>query len=452
MAMNRWKLSTGLLSVAVVGVSTAVQGCGTTATSSSGSKDSSSSGGVVQLTYWNMWSGQWEQVVQKMVDQFNATHPNIHVNMLAVPSASGDQKLLTAIAAGNPPDVFTEWNASIGQFAAKGAVMNLDKFMTGKYAGLKNWFYPAVTKFGTYDGNLYAMPWTENTFDLYYNKTMLKEAGLNPNDPPTTLAQLWSDQDKEWKFGNGGVVTQMGFYPSQNFEQLMPVFGLSDTDLYHDGKYDLLNAKAENDMSWIAQYKKYPYSQVSAFTSGLNSAAGGSTDAFDIGKAGFTISGMWEMGQIQQDDPSLDYGVVPIPAAPGGNANATWINGNYNMIPTGSKHPQQAFEFISWLAGYENAAWAAEAYPTGGWVPNSPEITKQPAYQKWLSQDPTRKQFVDVLDNPKDTTDPVTPAAMLYQTQLVNAEDYVLQGKKSVQQALSDLQNQANQELQNDAK
>ncbi|WP_169794074.1 ABC transporter substrate-binding protein [Alicyclobacillus acidiphilus] len=409
-----------------------------------------SSGGVVQLEYWNMWSGQWEKVVQDMVNEFNATHPNIHVNMLAVPSASGDQKLLTAIAAGDPPDVFTEWNASIGAFAAKGAVMNLDKFMTGKYAGLKKWFYPAVTKFGTYNGSLYAMPWTENTYALYYNKTIMKQSGLNPNKPPKTLDQLWADQDKEWKIGNGGVVTQVGFYPGSNFEQLMPAFGLSETDLFTNGKYNLLNSKALADMSWIAKFKKYPYSQVSAFENGLNAAAGGSTDAFDIGKQGFTISGMWEMGQIQQDDPSLSYGVIPIPAAPGGNANATWINGNYNMIPKGAKHPQQAFEFISWLAGYQNAAWAAKAYPTGGWVPNSPEITKQPAYQKWLSEDPLRKQFVNVLNNPKDTTDPVTPAAMLYQTDLTNAEDYALQGKMSPKQALTYLQNQANQEMKRD--
>lgn len=461
--MKSWRRGTGMLSITILATTGLLAGCGSgggaSPASSSGSSGSNSSkqassgksSGVVQLTYWNMWSGQWEKVVQKMVDQFNATHPNIHVNMLAVPSKTADQKFLTAVASGSPPDVFTEWSPTIGEFAAKHAIMNLSAMETGKYAGLKQWFYPAVTKFGTYQGNLYAMPWTVNTYDLYYNKTIMKKAGLDPNKPPTTLDELWNDQSKEWKMGSGGVVQQMGFYPGTNFEQLMPAFGLSSSDLFSNGQYNMLNSKSVQDMTWLAKFKKYPYSQVSAFQSGLNSAGGGSVDAFDLGKAGFWISGMWEMGQIKLDNPSLSYGVVPIPATSSGFKNATWINGNYNVIPKGAKHPKEAFEFISWLAGYNNAAWAAKAYPTGGWVPNSPEITKQPAYQQWLSKSPYRKRFVDVLKNPDDTVSPVTPASMLYETKLTNAENYVLQGKKTPTQALKQLQDLSNQEIKNNA-
>ncbi len=407
-------------------------------------------GPVVHLTYWNMWSGVWVKVVQKMVDAFNRTHPDIQVKMLTVPSSSGEQKLLTAIAAGDPPDVFTEWNPYVAAFAQKGALINLSQYMVGPYAGLKHWFYPVAAKWGDYDGKMYAMPWTMNTFLLYYNKTIMRESGLNPNKPPKTLAQLWADQAKEWRYGKDGVVTQIGFYPSSNFDfqQLMPAFGATAADFFHDGKYVLTGKKPLEMMQFEARFAKYPYAQVNAFETGINGAVGGSEDPFELGKAGFFINGMWEIPTIKEFNPHLQYGAEPIPPGPGGFRNATWINGNYNEIPTGAKYPKQAFEFIAWLSGYHNAAWAAAAYPTGGWIPNSPEITKQPAYQKFLNSDALQKPFVSVMLNKHDAITPVTPVDEFFDTKLTNAIDYVLQKKKSPYAAMKHLQDESNQQLQ----
>ncbi len=407
-----------------------------------------SSSKVVHLTYWNMWSGIWTQVVQKMVNQFNATHPDIQVQMLSVPSSNGEQKLLTSIAAGDPPDVFTEWNPYVAAMAQQNALMNLNKFMVGKYAGLKHWFYPVASRWGTYKGQMYAMPWTMNTFLLYYNKTMMKDAGLNPNKPPKTIAQLEQEQAKMWKFGSGHTVQQIGFYPSNaDWDKYMPMFGVTAGQLYNGKKYTMTGKGAKSIMNFYAYFKKYPFSQVSAFQKGLSGAAGGSTDPFEIGKQAFMITGMWEIPTIKQENPSLQYGAEPIPAAPGGHPNTTWVNGNFNEIPKGSKHPQQAFEFIAWLSGYDNAKWAASAYPTGGWIPNSPQITKQPAYQKFLNSDPLQKPFVNVMLNPNDQITPVTPIDMYFEQSMQTNVDNVLQGKVSPQQALQQWQTQLNKQL-----
>lgn len=403
--------------------------------------------GVVHLVYWNMWSGIWTGVVQKMVNAFNATHPDIQVKMLSVPSSDGEQKLLTAIAAGDAPDVFTEWNPYIAAFAQEHALLNLNQFMVGKYAGLKHWFYPVATKWGSYQGAMYGMPWTMNTFLLYYNKTIMKESGLNPNNPPHTMAQLWADQAKEWRFGKGGVVTQMGFYPG-SWDDFMSQFGVTAASLYNGTKYTLTGPRAVALTDYIAKYKKYPYAQVNAFEKGLSGAAGGSEDPFELGKAGFYVNGMWEIPTIQQFNPHLQYGVVPIPVAPGGFADTTYVNGNYNEIPAGTKYPQQAFEFIAWLSGYDNASWAAKAYPTGGWIPNSPQITKQPAYQAFLKTDSRQRPFVNVMLNPNDEITPVTPVDMYYEQKEGNMLDYVLQGKKSPMEALQHWEQDVNQQLE----
>jgi multiple sugar transport system substrate-binding protein len=123
------------------------------------------------------------------------------------------------------------------------------------------------------------------------------------------------------------------------------------------------------------------------------------------------------------------------------------VNGNYNEIPSGSKHPKQAFEFIAWMSGYDNAAWAAKAYPVGGWVPNSPQITKQPAYQKFLNQEPLRREFVNVMLNPHNEITPATPVDQLFDTTLGNDVTAVLEGKKTPIQALQDVQTVSNNAL-----
>lgn len=406
-----------------------------------------STGPVIHLTYWNMWSGIWLKTIQKMVNDFNQTHPNIQVTMLSVPATSegqSEQKLLTAIAAGDPPDVFTEWWPYVASFAQQGALVNLDQFMVGQYAGLKNgWFYPTVTKWGSYQGKMYAMPWTMNSWALYYNKTLFKEAGLNPNNPPKTIAQLDADQAKLWKFGSGGSVKQIGYYPN-NFDFWSAAYHIN---IIKNGKYNMLDPNAVKLMNWIASYKKYPYSQVNAFLTGLNGGNGGS-DPFILGKEAFINDGMWEMPALQQYNPKLQYGIIPMPAPTGGAYGASWINGNYNEIPKGSKHPQQAFEFIAWLSGYHNVKWAAENFPVGGWVPNSPKITAQPAYQNFLKANPLRKVFINIMSNPNNQITPATAVDALYENTMNNDVTAVLEGKETATQALLHVQNAVNKALQ----
>lgn len=401
---------------------------------------------VIHLVYWNMWSGHWETLVKSMVAEFNRTHPLIQVKTLAVPAADGDAKLLTAIAAGNPPDVFTEWNSSIGSFANNGSLVNLNQFMRGSEKKMRSWFYPIALKWATYKGGLYGLPWTMNSDALFYNKTMMKRAGLNPNRPPKTLAQLNAEQAKLWKFSKNGAVQQMGFYDGA-FNTFAGTFGVKD---FIKGKYDLLTPQAKADMKFLSTFKKYPFSKVSGFSSAFSAAAGGAEDPFDMGKAGFYVNGMWEIPQIQANDPRLQYGVAPLPAPPGGHYGASTINGNYNIIPKNAKYPKAAWTFITWLSGYGNVAWAASHDPLGGWLPPSPKVANAPAYKKFIAASPNRAQFVKALANPYDHISAVTPAEQFYQTTMATEQDDVLEGKVSPIAALKAVQQAANKQLQQD--
>jgi multiple sugar transport system substrate-binding protein len=399
---------------------------------------------VVHLTWWTMWSGASLGPVNQMVTQFNKTHPGIHVTETSIPSAAttSTAKLLSAIAAGDPPDVFTEWWPEIGSFAAKGDLVAMDPYLTGKYSGFKKWEYPVAVQGGTYKGSLYAVPMSLNSWALYYNKDLLAKYGIT--SPPKTLAELDADQAKMWDISNGQV-KQIGFYPDTNengFQFYTTFFGATNC-FNKAGKYDFEHSKgAKAEMNWIATYAQYPYSQVMALQTALGQVAGGNTDIWANGKAGFVLSGPWE-GQIEvpSTSPSLvgHFGVEPFPGI-----YSTLGQGNFNIIPKGSKHPQQAFEFMAWLAGYKNEKFMASIDTKGGWVPGGPSVTKQPVYKAWIAANPWLKGFLPQM-TAKGT---VAPALTPTQAQLFTAEDVatanVLQKLMTPAQALQYIDKQGN--------
>ena len=265
-------------------------GPGVGATAFAGTRSASS---VTNLTWWTMWSGSSLTPIEEMVKQFNSTHPTIHVTEVNVPSSNGDAKLLSAIAAGDPPDVFTEWNLVLGEDAETSAILPMNQYLTGKYAGLEKWEYPLSVQGGLYKGKLYAIPMGMDSWGLYYNKSIMKAAGIT--SPPTTLAQLDADQAKEWKLSNGRL-EQFGFYPYDTagvfLAYYLSFFGA--TNCFSGSKYDLENCKgAEAAAKWIASYAKYPFSLVSGMESAYGDVSGGGEDAFSQGKAGFEMEGPW---------------------------------------------------------------------------------------------------------------------------------------------------------------
>lgn len=437
---------------ALIGATLLLAACGSSTSStpsaSKGSSPSTPKGKVTDIVWWNMWSGATVKLTDEMVTQFNASHPTIHVTQLNVPSADGDAKLLSAIAGGDAPDLFTEWNPTIGEYAASGAIQPMNKFVTGKYSGVESSLYPVVLDQGLYNKQLYALPMSMNTQLLYYNKTIMKAAGIK--SPPKTLAQLNADSAKEWKF-SGGRLDQIGFYPPNTSLQVLgAVFGVPGEGFVH-GKYALTSEPQAIKMAnYIASFDKYPYSSVSAMNSAYGAVAGGDEDPFVMGKEGFEIDGVWEAAiSMVASNPSMlsQFGVENFPVVPGGPTTPTsYINGNYNIIPKGAKHPHAAFTFASWLAGYNNPS-IAKYYPQGGWMPTGPALAKTGAFTNWIKKDPYVAKFVTPLLSKSSQYVPLTTGENQFFTAETTAMEDIATKKMTPLQALAYVDSQGNSGL-----
>lgn len=145
-------------------------------------------------------AGPWTDTVNDLVARFEATHPNIDVQAQP-PQGTGPNPAAFAIAsvqsqvvAGHPPDVaqitFGDLDFVASSLNAKpmedvvGAEAVQDAF-----AGTHP-IAPTARNLGQWEGKTYAMPYVFSTPVLFYNADLFKKAGLNPDDPPDTWAEV----------------------------------------------------------------------------------------------------------------------------------------------------------------------------------------------------------------------------------------------------------------------
>src|ERR1700727_903867 len=189
---NFFQLSGGVLA-AGAGASI-LSACG----SSSGSKSSSSgssgsSGGKTTLTLmsWEQFEVAEKDAWFKVIDEFEAAHPNIKVNWVGWPFATYDQNVITQAEAGSI-------NADVVMCPPELASALIQKFkMTVPLQSITNELkldpIPAHEQFKI-NGNLEGLGIIDVPFALPYDQAALKKVGFA--EPPTTLDEWLSASEK----------------------------------------------------------------------------------------------------------------------------------------------------------------------------------------------------------------------------------------------------------------
>ncbi len=136
-----------------------------------------------------------------LVAEFNATHKNLKVVLHLTPPNDDTSQLATAIRAGSVPDVVGLNDIDVPTFSHENALMNLTKYVNA--LSYKSSLSPGHLQLATINGQYYGLPYLADLSVLWYNKTLFKKAGLNPDAPPTTYAQIVSDAQKINALGHG---------------------------------------------------------------------------------------------------------------------------------------------------------------------------------------------------------------------------------------------------------
>ncbi len=304
----------------------------------------------VVLRYWEKWTGVESVPMERIVERFNRTvgaDEGIWVEYIAVSNV--EKRTLIATAGGDPPDIAGLFDKIIPQFADQGALLPLDQLAVEHeidLAGLR----PIWLEICRYDGRLYALPSTPYTIGLYYNRRLFREAGLDPDQPPRTIAAFDECVRRLTRRDDGGAITQLGFTTSPGmlgwWHWVWPMF--FDAQLWDGQRYRLDTPRARAAYDWIAARRdELGRPQLLRFEATAG-AIEGMQNPFLAERLAMVFQGPWMSNWIASYAPELDYGVAPFPSVTAERRNV-FASSDVFVIPRGARHPREALRFLRYL-------------------------------------------------------------------------------------------------------
>ena len=311
------------------------------------------SDGRVHVSYWEKWTGMEKAAMEAVVQDFNRSQSKIWVDYQSV--SLYQQKTLIAIAGGDPPDVAGLLAADIVDFADKNALVPLDDFARGTDLNRER-YLPTFWDMGFYRARLWAAVSVPIVVGLHWNKDLFERAGLDPERPPRTIAEL-DDFAKKLTVVKDGNIEQLGFVPADT--NWWPyAWGFWFGARLWDGGDTITTDSPENvrAFSWFQSYARtYGVERIQNFTmpsSGRVNFAS-AQNPFLAGKLAMVLQGVWMGNFIQKFSPSMRWGAAPFPSEHPGGPPVAIADADMLVIPNGARHPREAFAFIQYLSGRE---------------------------------------------------------------------------------------------------
>ncbi|MEG1891724.1 MAG: ABC transporter substrate-binding protein [Clostridia bacterium] len=305
--------------------------------------------GKTKVVFWYLWSGDTVARIDKIVETYNAQSEQYFVEALSVPDS---QKVIVAISAGNGPDLTDDFSSNVGKFAGVGVMEPLDDYIAKTGFALDD-FVPAAVESCRMDGKLYAMPLNINFMGLYYNKTLLKEAGYDA--PPKTMEELYEMAVKTTKVNADGSLDVCGFPDFPSVYYMDSFQSAAGGGWYNE---DGGPASASNEGNAYALKLLCDYRTQFGVDKVVQFGAGGKyldpTDPFLMGKQTFRIDGPWMGKDIKVTFKSdVDYGVtfVPYPEAHPEYEHRAGVSSSVFFVSSTSKNKEGAFDFLTYLIG-----------------------------------------------------------------------------------------------------
>jgi len=250
------------------------------------------------------------------IPEFQEQNPGITVEMQFVPESELQQKLLTANAAGNAPDVSAIDETFLDTLTKQEVmrpipqeVIDVDQEMGQLTANLYH-----ISPTGG-EANYYGLPNGVFSSQLYYNATLLEELGYTPEDIPNTWDDFltWAAEVTEWD-GDTLVRSGMAIYVNEfsMYEDLRyQMAGAIEGNIFPT-KDELIHADDVGINAWQFIMDIYDVHQLDSRTEGLSSR-----ERFGAGNAVTLYNWTWFNGFMDTQYDNIDWGLVVPPTMTG---------------------------------------------------------------------------------------------------------------------------------------
>ncbi|MGG3940302.1 ABC transporter substrate-binding protein [Peribacillus psychrosaccharolyticus] len=375
--------------------------------------------GKTTITFWHSTTSETAKGMNNVIKAFEKQNPDIKVKSVYIANQGegSNEKLLTSIAGGNPPDAAYFDRFEVASWAAKGSLEDLTELAAADGIKKEN-YYPYTWDEASYEGKLYGIPTTTDARLVFYNKDHFKEVGLDPENPPKTIKEL-EDAASKLTIKDGKRFKRIGFIPwyAQGW---FYGWGWTFGGDFYDKETKTVTAndpKNVEALEWITDFaKKYNVEDISGVT---DSQGTGAMDPFLTGQISMKISGNFNVATIDMYKPDLNYGVFPIPT-PTGTDHTTWSGGWSVVIPKGAKKKEAAWKFLKFFGEEEGQKLFSESSRDFSAIES---VNIDLGY----ADDPIFKEFISILPNSKSR--PVMTEGSLYWNELQTAVENSTRGK-----------------------
>lgn len=373
----------------------------------------------VALRFWMQADPALEAAMDELLQGYMKANPNVTVQRDAFPFNEYHQRVATAFAAGEPPDVF--WmDVRTAAFAAQGSLLVLEKYLTpqNKADILESGLLEPVWK-----GHIYGVPMHELTEGLYVNQTMFMQAGIKI---PQRLDEAWTwndfvsvatrltkrtgDRTDVWGFGVQRHLSDWPILPvivQNNGAVLSP--DLKKATGFLNGPATVEALEWYQDL--FVRHKVIAFDPI--------------PDGFPAGKIAIFQAPSTYRAILDRRYPDFQYAVVPMFQ---GKRCAVTAGGWNVAIAAKTKNPDAAWTLVDWLTRVKHADWVR----LSGYLPvrksliqTSPQFRQYP----WNT-------FTEQLQKCAVHRPPTAAYNFLFDTFLAVAKDIAL--GRDVQKVLDD--------------
>jgi multiple sugar transport system permease protein len=298
---------------------------------------------------------------EEIIKEFMRLHPDVDVQLEPITTPDYQQKILTGVVSGSPPDVFLLDSGIMPAFMNKGVLLNFMPYIRKHRIDLEQ-FFPNVLAIALRrdehgDSALYALPKDFTPLVMYYNKKLFDrehlpypKSGWTWDEYLDLSMKLTRDLDGDGQSDQFGTIfVNLSYYWAPFLWQVggdvLSSDGTQASGFFNSPKTEyalqhLIDLRAKHRVAPAIG----PHAQVLR--------TGVARGLFTSGKIGMIVNGHWALQQYKPyiESGEIDIGVVPLPVLPGGKKANVMYESGY-AVPVTTRHPELAVELAAFLTG-----------------------------------------------------------------------------------------------------
>ena len=333
----------------------------------------------VEITFanWAAAEGTTRPAIEQVIKDFEASHPDIRIKSEAIPFTEIARQLVLRVRSGNPPDVAQLAGNDTFLVASSGKLEPLDAYLGGD---VRSAMKPEALATLRYRNQLIAFPWTLAPAGFWYNKAILRKAGLNPDEPPRTIDALMAALAAVKRTQPDVIplaldTTNRPFSMQSNWPW-METFGAAPLG---DGSAGADTAPMKAYLGWMRELAQKGYIDPGRRIGEFRPLAAQDKVAFIWDQV--LLQGVMQAANKMPDaDFYQHWGVTTLPVGPG-RKSSSFEGGHQLVLFADGKQKKAAWAFVQYLAASPQAIRAYTLGP-GSSVPplakvSDPELARK---------------------------------------------------------------------------